>query len=80
MVVVMMRKLFIFTLLLIAMLLVFSCQQSSTNDVTSPTAHVVGNQPGNLAPDFNLQDLDGNTVSLSDFKGSPVLLSFWYVD
>ncbi len=29
------------------------------------------------APDFKLQDLNGKTVQLSDFKGKPVLLEFW---
>ena len=29
------------------------------------------------APDFTLQDLDGNTVSLSDYRGRPVVLNFW---
>jgi len=30
-----------------------------------------------LAPDFQLLSLDGQTVSLSDFRGKPVLLNFW---
>jgi peroxiredoxin len=29
------------------------------------------------APPFSLKGLDGKTVSLSDFKGKPVLLVFW---
>jgi len=29
------------------------------------------------APGFTLKDLDGNTVSLSDFKGKTVVLDFW---
>lgn len=29
------------------------------------------------APDFTVQDADGNSVSLSDFKGEPVVLNFW---
>lgn len=29
------------------------------------------------APDFKLQDLEGKTVRLSDFKGKPVVLDFW---
>ena len=32
---------------------------------------------GNLAPSFTLQDLNGQQVSLSDFKGKVVLLDFW---
>ena len=29
------------------------------------------------APNFKLQDLNGKTVQLSDFKGKPVVLDFW---
>ncbi|MDR7073050.1 TlpA disulfide reductase family protein [Fictibacillus barbaricus] len=36
-----------------------------------------GLSPGNRAPDFKLQTLDGKTVNLSDFKGKVVLLNFW---
>lgn len=32
---------------------------------------------GKPAPDFQLPDLDGKEVNLSDFKGKPVLLNFW---
>ena len=31
----------------------------------------------NLAPDFTVYDLEGNRVSLSDFRGQPVILNFW---
>ena len=34
-------------------------------------------QPGQPAPDFTLHDLDGQAVSLSQFKGKVVLLDFW---
>ena len=30
-----------------------------------------------IAPPFTLKSLDGNTITLSDFKGKPVLLTFW---
>jgi len=36
-----------------------------------------GTQIGNLAPDFQLSGLDGQTISLSDFRGKPVLINFW---
>jgi len=32
---------------------------------------------GNLAPDFELQTLDGKSMKLSDFRGKAVLLNFW---
>lgn len=32
---------------------------------------------GDRAPDFQLQDLEGNEVSLSSLRGSPILLNFW---
>jgi peroxiredoxin len=35
---------------------------------------------GNPAPDFTLEDLNGNKVSLSDFKGKWVYINFWSVN
>jgi len=32
---------------------------------------------GNSAPEFSLEDLNGRNVSLSSFRGKPVLLNFW---
>lgn len=32
---------------------------------------------GQVAPDFSLEALTGETVRLSDFRGRPVLLNFW---
>ena len=32
---------------------------------------------GAPAPDFTLETLDGKTVSLSDYRGQPVVLNFW---
>ena len=32
---------------------------------------------GAIAPDFTLETLDGDTVSLSDYRGQPVVLNFW---
>jgi len=39
-------------------------------DITTP-------YPGYRAPEFTLEDLEGNWVRLSDFRGKPVLLNFW---
>jgi len=43
----------------------------------SSPAPAEGPQVGLLAPDFQFSGLDGQTVSLSDFRGRPVLLNFW---
>ena len=32
---------------------------------------------GKPAPDFELASLEGELVRLSDFRGKPVLLTFW---
>ena len=32
---------------------------------------------GQLAPDFALTDLQGNTVGLTNLKGKKVLVNFW---
>jgi len=40
-------------------------------------ATLAGVAPGDTAPDFKLKDLDGKTVSLSDFKGKTVVLE-WF--
>lgn len=32
---------------------------------------------GGQAPDFRLSQLDGQSVSLSNFQGKPVLMNFW---
>ncbi len=34
-------------------------------------------QVGKLAPDFQLPNLEGQSISLSDFRGNPVLINFW---
>lgn len=65
-------------------LLVAACGRS---DKEQPAASVaqqsvpdvpVGTDVGQRAPDFTLKDLQGNPVSLSDFRGRPVLLNFMH--
>lgn len=43
-----------------------------TTPETTPTPRAAP-----MAPDFTLHNLDGEEVSLSDFRGHPVLLNFW---
>lgn len=37
----------------------------------------VGLEKGNLAPDFELETIDGETVKLSDYRGEKVMVNFW---
>lgn len=37
----------------------------------------IGLQIGNIAPNFELQTLEGETVRLTDYRGQPVMLNFW---
>lgn len=41
------------------------------------TAAASSEIPKTSAPDFTVQDTNGMNVSLSDFKGKPVVLNFW---
>jgi peroxiredoxin len=40
-------------------------------------ARPVGTGVGNIAPDFTLLNLEGEEISLSDFRGKHVYLNFW---
>jgi len=43
----------------------------------SPPTPTQGTKVGNLAPNFQLHNLEGKSVSLSDLRGKPVMLNFW---
>ena len=63
--------------ILLAVVLVaggLSCQSGNTQTVT---VGGYGNQVGNMAYDFAVPDLNGQTVTLSQYVGRPVLISFW---
>ncbi len=55
-------------IILALVLLITGCSAGSESSVP---------QAGKPAPDFQLQNLDGQAISLSDFRGKPVLVNFW---
>jgi len=42
-----------------------------------PAGSSQGTGIGSLAPDFQLESLDGQGVTLSELRGRPVMLNFW---
>ena len=65
-----MKKKFILLIIMTCLLValpVASCQQQA---ITA----------GNPAPDFELLNLEGESISLSSLEGRPVILNFWALD
>jgi peroxiredoxin len=59
-----------------AILLLFACFVGGTPAFSAPqqTLPEFSNQP---APEFELQDIEGETHRLSDYRGKVVVLNFW---
>jgi len=60
---------------------VFASKEKAPNDLNDlievEESNEIGIHKGELAPDFELTTLDGETVKLSDYKGKRVMLNFW---
>jgi peroxiredoxin len=54
-----------------------STDQTFTTGSSAPTSQEIGAEVGMQAPDFTLPTLDGNEVSLSEFRGRIVMINFW---
>jgi cytochrome oxidase Cu insertion factor (SCO1/SenC/PrrC family) len=69
------------SLLVALAILVLSLAAGTASCASSPTGQgrgpKIGPLVGNLAPDFSLSDGEGKLVSLSDLKGTPVMINFW---
>ena len=65
----------ILVVLAVAVLLIFFLSKGmNTSESDFPKK---GLEIGNFAPDFTYPDLSGKSVSLSDFRGSVVLVNIW---
>ncbi len=82
-----MKKSIIIAASLILAIIGYACRQAPAtnqtgdNATTSPQGISIDSTQsqmvGQSAPEFELNDVNGKSVSLSDFKGKPVLLTFW---
>lgn len=52
-------------------------EETAQDEAADPSARKIGIAKGELAPDFVLKDLQGESVRLSDYRGRVVLLNFW---
>lgn len=70
--------LLVLVLAIVASGLLMGCGDSAdTNGTSTPPSENVAPEVGKTAPDFTLPDLDGKDVTLSSFRGKPVLINFW---
>ena len=51
----------------------------ATAQACAPTSASIGTGVGQCAPNFTLDNVQGKSVSLSNFHGHPVLIHFWAV-
>lgn len=55
--------------------LVFSCKDQPVKAIARPLQSVV--LVNQIKPEPTFEDLEGNTIELSDFKGKKILLNYW---
>src|SRR3989338_1707700 len=76
-----MKIISILLFVLVAVLLVgflAGCSKNNTETTAIDLGTGVGNDKGQMAPDFEVQLSDGSTFKLSDYRGEkPVLIEFW---
>ena len=71
------------TVVVLVVLVALALLVPLVRNIAVPTRTVVANGSdaavltSNMAPDFTLLTLDGNEVSLSDFKGQVVVINYW---
>jgi thiol-disulfide isomerase/thioredoxin len=65
----------IIAIILIGLFFVFRNNGSSSGEII--LSGQIGSQVGDIAPEFSMIDVEGNQVSLSQFKGKPVVIGYF---
>ncbi len=67
------------SMVILSGLILAGCDGGTEPQPSQPDGNPAAAAPkeGAPAPEFELLDLEGKTVSLSDYKGKPVMLNFW---
>jgi len=63
--------------LLFAVIWFYAGCRSQAGDSSAQTRQSQRSGPKTMAPDFTLQDINGKSVSLKDFRGKVVFIDFW---
>ena len=66
--------------ILLTLFVLVGCDNSSSPSASAPAAAPTpakGQLIGSTAPDFTLTDMEGQQVSLSQYRGKIVILNFW---
>lgn len=65
--------------ILVLTLVMAGCAKATEDETVSEMSSVEPEMmnEGEMAPDFSLQDVKGNTVRLADFKGEKVYVKYW---
>jgi len=64
------KRFYIPILILFLIVSVGSCKRGKEAEIIFPTI-------GNIAPELTVRDLNGKTVSLSDYRGKIIMVEFW---
>ena len=69
--------LLLFGAILLAVVVLQGCAAEEADDTGAAAAQAGPVLEGMAAPDFTLTSLEGESVSLSDHAGQPVMINFW---
>jgi len=72
-----MKKTLIFLIIILSLILMAGCVSNSSYEAPEDEGEEVPDEPL-MAPDFELEEMDGSLIKLSKLRGKNVILNFWY--